>query len=299
MDYKTQLNKLSEIVNRHIANYTAKEKSIITTTDTFVLSDSPQLINIKSDDKTFDKIFSSNAPNQKAVKKQYFHYKSFDIAYKFVDEESITASALSNFSGVNDDIKEYEHFFEVTQIPYKKNFIDTQKDGLFIFCLTDDSTTEKFWIDYVGDHKGLCLEFELIDKMNQGYLYDLRKVFYDNGNQFDFYKNMQDEIFKNFNKHLPTPGLAKFGALYKRETNYHWESETRLLLNWGFYQAELSKVPFFLETYKSKKFLKMPFDNNLFTLKVRSITVGKNLDKAEKEKIQLLADKKGIKTIHP
>ncbi len=246
---------------------------------------------------TFDKIFSSNSASQKSVRKTYFHYKSFNIAYKFIDGEYITASALANFVGEKDDIKEYEHFFEVTKIPYAESFINTQKDGLFIFCLTEDNTTERFWKDYASDHKGLCLEFEFKDKMDQGHLYDLRKVFYDDGKQYDFYKNMQEEIFKGFNKYLLTNGLAKFGALYKRQNFYDWERETRLLLNWNIYKNELSEIPFFLESHFGKKFLKIPFDNNLFSLKLISITIGKNLSKTEKKKIQLFASNKGIRTI--
>lgn len=296
MDYKTKLNTVKEIVNRHIANFTATDSTIITTEQSFVISDSTELLHFESNDKTFDKIFNLKAPNQKTIIQSFFHYKSFDIAYKFVEEDYVTASALSNFVGVTDDIQEYEHFFEVTNLDYKKSFIEEQKDNLYIFCLTEDNKTERFWNEYVNDHKGLCLEFEFIDKRHLWHMFELRKICYDNGSDFIFYASMQNEIFNVFNKYLNTPGLSKFGALYKRKTKFDWEKETRLLFNWGLYNADLIKNSFGTQTFGLKKFLKIPFDNNLFTINLKSITIGKNLDPIQQSKIKELADKKAITT---
>jgi hypothetical protein len=47
-------------------------------------------------------------------------------------------------------------------------------------------------------------------------------------------------------------------------------------------------------TEDSKKYLKIPLDNDLFTLKIKSITIGKNLSMSQKQSIIDLADKKGI-----
>lgn len=288
---------LKDITNRHIAEFTATDSSIVTTAKSFIVPTDSKLLYFVSNDKAFYKIFSLKAPNQKQTNYPHFHYKSFDIAYKFIEEEYVTASALSNFVGLTDDIKEYEHFFEVTKIPYDKTFIDKQKDNFYIFCLTEDNKTERFWKEYVSDHKGLCLEFEFTDKKHLSDLFELRKICYDDGGGFNFYSRMQDEIFLTFGKRLLTPGLSKFAALYKRKTKFDWERETRLLFNLGLYQKELMNNSFITQTFGSKKFLKIPFDNNLFTLTLKSITIGKNLEPSQKGRIKSLARIKAIPTI--
>lgn len=296
-DYKSKLNMLKDITNRHIADFTATDPSIITTAQSFLIPTDTKLLHFDSNDKTFDKIFSLKAPNQKQIDNRYFHYKSFDIAYKFIEEDYVTASALSNFAGLTDDIKEYEYFFEITKIPYDKAFIDQQKDNIYIFCLTEDNKTERFWNEYVSDHKGLCLEFEFTDKKHLSHLFELRKICYDDGGGFNFYSSMQDEIFMTFGKYLLTPGLAKFAALYKWKTKFDWERETRLMFNRSLYQNELTNNSFTTQTFDSKKFLKIPFDNNLFTLTLKSITIGKYLEPSQKERVKSLARIKGIPTI--
>lgn len=296
MNYKEKLFRLRDIVNSHILDFTAHDSTIKATENSFVIPATTELLHFESNDKTFDKIFSFKAESQKDFDRSYFHYKSFDIAYKFIEGEYITASALQNFSGLTDDIKEYEHFFEVTKIPYNKSFIDKQKDSFHIFCLTEDNKTERFWKDYVQDHKGLCLEFNFKNKQHLWHTFELRKVCYDEGSDFTFYSSMQDEIFSTFGRYLNTPGLSKFGALYKRKAKFDWEKETRLLFNLELYQSEYLKCSFSSFPIGSRKFLKIPFDNDLFSLELNSITIGKNLDPMQKEKIQKLADKKGIKT---
>ena len=126
MNYKSKLASLKEIVNHHISYFTTIDPTIITTINSFILPNT-QLFHFNSDNTTFDKIFNLKAENQKQIDRRYFHYKSFDIAYKFVEENYVTASALSNFNSSTDDVKEYEHFFEVIKIPYEKNFIDEAK----------------------------------------------------------------------------------------------------------------------------------------------------------------------------
>jgi len=297
MEYKDKLRQLKEIVNKHLQSFTAVDGSIITDEQSFLIPNSTQLLHFNDDDINFDKIFNLKAPNQKIIDKSFFHYKRFDIAYRFIDEDFISASALSNFIGPDDDIKEYEHFFETTKIPYAKSFIEKQKEGLFVFCLTEDSVTERFWNEYVSDHNGLCLEFEFHAHGYLGESLELRKICYDDGNDFKFYADMQDEIFSTFGRYLATTGLAKFGALYKRRASYGWEKETRLLLNWSLFHDDLAKNSFSIDIDVSKTYLKIPLKNNLFTLRIKSIKIGKNLNNSQKDQIKTLADKKGLSWI--
>jgi hypothetical protein len=236
---------------------------------------------IRSEDD-FQVGFGIKAP--KANEPSYFHYKKFESAYDFIDKKYIRLSALSNFVAPFGDEKEYEHFFEVVNMGFSKSFIDEQKNELCIFCLTNDYTNECFWKKYTEDYNGLCIEMdfkfegkeELIDK------FEFRKVSYDDGSDFRFYAELKDRIYAKYKK-LPLPnGIAKFAAFYKRE-QYKWENETRLLIdkrNWG--------------KKTSENFLEVPFENELFTIKIKSITVGKHLTPCKKEKIMELASQRGI-----
>ncbi len=295
MDHKEKLKLLKNIVNKHIVEFTSQDSTIRTTENSFILPNTTRLLHMSRNDNTFGKIFNLKSPDQRSSNRSFFHYMSYDLTYKFIKENFVTASALSNFAGLTDDTKEYDHFFSVTKIPFKQSYIDKQKGGLYVFCLTEDNETEKFWKEYVNDHKGLCLEFEFIDKQQFRHLFELRKICYDNGNDFDFYSKMQDEIFSKFKKCLLTKGIAKFGALYKRRDSFEWERETRLLFNWDLYQADLTPKAFFTYTHNSKSYLKIPLDNDLFSLKIKTITIGKNLDPEQNENIKKLATKKGIK----
>ncbi|MFC2185692.1 hypothetical protein ACFCT7_00150 [Fulvivirgaceae bacterium LMO-SS25] len=294
MDYRTQLRRLSEIVNKHIAVFTSIDNTFKTTERSFNIPNSTQLIHTEWYDTTFGRIFNLKSPDQRTKERTYFHYKSFDLAYKFINENFVTASALSNFVGVTDDIKEYEHFFNTTKIPCDKSFIDNKKKEYYIFCLTENNKTKRFWREYVSEHKGLCLEFEFIDKKQHSDLFELRSICYDNGNDFKFYSEMQDEIFPVFDRYLLTQGLAKFGAFYKRKTLFEWETETRLLFDFGLHQTNLNNMNFSNYSHNSRKYLKVPLDNDLFSLKVKSIAIGKNLSIDQKQMIKDLANRKGI-----
>jgi hypothetical protein len=283
------LNRLSRIVNKHI-NPFGKQ----TNKNDFLLTKNTKLLHFDSNCRVFDQIFNDKAPNRKETKKRFFHYKHFKYGYDFLNKEYITASALSNFIGVTDDIKEYEHFFEVAKIPCDKSYIDAQKDNFFITCFTVDDKTDRFWQKYADKHKGLCLEIELQNITSNPNLkskYEFRDICYDDGNEFSFYSNMQNEIHNSFQKYLLTQGIAKFGALYKRKTKYNWEKETRLLINWGLYSQGLSKFIDKIEP-NNKKLLKIPFKNKLFDINIKKVTIGKNLNCIAKKKIKILARRK-------
>jgi hypothetical protein len=291
--------KISEIVNQNIQEFTANDESIKFQCSDFSVSEDVKLHYLSrsgSGIEKFSKIFNAKAESMKDVDSHsYFHYKKFEFAYDFIDKEYITLSALSNYK--DSDIKEYEHFFEIVNIGTSKSYIEEKKDGFYIFCLTEDSKTERFWEEYADYYKGLCIEMEITDEdKSKSELFDLRKVCYDNGLGFHFFAQMQKELLDKTGKYLVIDGIAKFGAFYKRE-KYNWENETRLFMNWNWYEKQLkdSKIEYMPRT--TKKFLKVPFDNDLFIIKVKSITIGKHLMPYQKEKIKELADKKGIKCV--
>ncbi len=139
MTYIEKQRQLKYIVDQHIAAFTAIDSNIITREQSFSIPYRTQLLHFDINDNTFNQIFCLKSLEQKKAKRSYFHYKSFDLAYKFIEEGYFTASALSNFIHSKGDVKEYEHFFEVTKIPYKKAFIDSQRNNFFIFCFTESN----------------------------------------------------------------------------------------------------------------------------------------------------------------
>ena len=292
-----KFEKLSKIVNKHIAEFTRDEPSIITNASDFV--EDANLFSMYNID-VFSNIFNSKAPSLKHERKSLFHYKKFDVAYKFIEENSITASALSNFKNIKkgDDLKEYEHFFDVAKIGTEKSFIDEQRDSIFVFCLTNNNCTERFWKEYADNEKGLCLELEIIDNQNTKLGFDLKKICYDDGHEFQFFSDMQNELHSTFGRYLLASRLSNFAVFYKRKTRedgsegFAWENETRLLLNCKTFEG-LSKE-FEIINKNGCKYMKIPFDNPLFSIKIKSVTIGKNLSPAQKQKIEKLLKQKNI-----
>jgi len=278
------MQELSNIVNKHITTLTIRK----TSESDFVSG--KQLFSLYGDKMDiFFEIFNAKASIQKCIPQSLFHYKKYDRAYEFVKNDYITSSALSNFTDkMKDDITEYEHFFDVVNIGTDNSFIDSQKDNIFIFCLTDDNFTERFWKEYADDSKGLCLELEITYKPCDIW-YDLNRICYDNGTEFQFFTEMQNEIYETFGKHLLIDGIAKFGALYKRKS-FDWERETRLL-----FQKNHVNNMFTVTESNNKKYMTIPFDNQLFSINLKSVTLGKNLTVSQKTEIENLLIKKNIK----
>jgi hypothetical protein len=295
MEYRQKMQLLSKIVNDNIRDYMNRDSTFFTKEEDFHVTS--QLI--CNNHEVFHKIFEKNAPIRKCVISSFFHYKNFDRAYEFLEGDYIKMSALSNYDDEEkgDDVKEYEYFLEKTCILTDKSQIDCKKNGLYVFCLTEDNSTEKFWNDYANGGKGLCLEMEIIDKMSNeyGYMYNLNDICYDDGKKLKFFFRMQSEISEELNGHLIMSGLVKFAALFKRK-KYSDERETRLLIDWNEYKNDLKNI-FSFECCGTKKFLKIPFNNDLFSIKIKSVTLGKNLNDYQRKKIETLLTQKEIKVI--
>lgn len=293
----SELNEIAEIVNEGISTLT----HLRATKNHFVPKERKGMIYFNRDNSSdlFSKqVFGSLVKCQKQVRKTHFHYKGFEIAYDFLEGDFITASALSNFKRSTDDLKEYEHFFSITKIPASDDYIQKLKDDFFIFCLTEDNNTPRFWQEYTKN-EGLCLEIEFEIKPDSDDFFDLRKVHYDDGGTFTFYPQMQNKIFNKFGAYLLTDGLSKFAAFYKRKTEYEWERETRLFLNWKYQSALKSKRLSLIEK-DGRRFLKIPFDNDLFSIKILSVKLGNELLRNEPDKVARITDlcrKKGYRIV--
>jgi hypothetical protein len=286
MDYMQLMQQLSDIVNRYIAPFTDKRTSA---SDFFNGNKLFSLYGINGMEVFFD-VFNGKAPAQKLIPQSLFHYKRFDLAGKFIENDYVTASALSNFTDETkkEDVKEYEHFFKTVNIGTDQSSIDKQKDDLFIFCLTDNNCTERFWDEYANKGKGLCLELEITYKPGNIW-YDLNRICYDNDdeNKFQFFADMQKKIHETFDKYLSINGLAKFGALYKRN-RFAWEQETRLLIH-------KDNGIFKITETDNKKYMIIPFNNQLFSIKIKSVTLGNNLSNNQRKEIENLLKEKNIK----
>jgi hypothetical protein len=278
---KQELEKIVGIVNKYIKGYglSITENDIKNTSST-------DLIYLKND--VIEQIFSRKAVSQKGINRSYFHYKSFDLAYDFIDNEYITLSALSNFSGLTDDLLEYKHFFDTIGIGTSTDIIKEYKNNFFVFCLSEDNNTDRFWEEYAKSKTGLCIEFMIVPTSDAGLnsQFELRTICYDDGQDFYFYRDMQKEVEgSKIKKGIAPNGIAKFGALYKRKAQYNWERETRLFFNNYLYSKYYSNKNLSVIDINKKKFLKINFNNDYFILTVKSVKIGKNITPDNRTKI--------------
>lgn len=289
---KQELKTIVDIVNKYTIDYG------LSISENEIINASSDLIHLEND--IIEQIFSRKAVSQKTVHRSYFHYKSFELAYDFLDKEYITLSALSNFSGFNDDLLEYQHFFDTIEIGSSTEFIENSKDNFFVFCLSEDSSTDRFWEEYANSKTGLCIEFRITPTSNP-YFYDkfeLRRICYDEGNDIIFYRNMQREIRDSkIRKGIASNGIAKFAALYKRKVKYSWERETRLLFNNYLYSEEYKDRNLSIMVIDNKKYLRINFKNDYFIITVNSVKIGEKITPENRAKIIDLTNRKGISLI--
>lgn len=284
------MKSLIQFVNNSISEYIKKDPSL-----EFSVYDPPIRINsIKNRylNTKFSRIFAILAVEKRAEHRSFFHYKNFKYGYQILEENKINASALSNFT---DDLEEYRHFFKATGIPFEADTIEKRKDELFAICFTEDNSTGRFWKEYADESKGICIEFtiETTSDHQLNYEFDLRNIFYDERDHFQFFRDIQNEIRNKFGDFAPPIGASKFSAFYKLKANFDWEKETRLFLNWECYKKSL-ETEFRCVKFDSKIFLEVPFKNKWFSLNIKSVKAGKNLTPEQLIKLNDLTTRKGI-----
>ena len=225
----------------------------------------------------------------------FYHYKSFQYGKGILNSSTFTFSALANYKEPLQDIKEYEHFYELIKMKPAEGFIENQKSDIFITCLTYEKNNAKFWEDYADHNKGICIEFSIINNRSESISvpFDFREVCYDDSSKIASIAKMQSEIFLIFKKYLFMESHSRFSAFYKRD-NFSWENEIRAYINLANIKNmlpenfKLRKLPHNIEI------LQVPFDNFLFKAEILSVKLGSALTIPQRKDIISL-----VKTKYP
>ncbi len=265
-------------------------------------------IELNAKDK-FKIYFENVAQNRKLDYGQFYHLLKFDYALTTLQNKEIQLSALS-YLWDNDPSEQTEF---LRRHGFLKNLVDDKieeiKNKVFIFCFSDSFRAENAWKLYGQNETGIALGFRFIeysDDTAHTDLYQLKDVVYDSGYDFDFINEIQFRLKKKFNKRLFFGGLSNLSKFYKR-AKYAWEREARLCFD---YQAnedyaetfqkmnlafpdEINLENFFPkqhDTTSDRHFIKVPFDNKLFKLKVSEVICGKNISDAQIAQLKAQAD---------
>gem|GEM_PF-7045182 len=229
-------------------------------------------------------LFVSNSPATETIDTIY-QYRNFERSIELLLDECFSFSALANFYKDEQDMKEYEHFYELTTTQPLREFILEQKRNHFISCLTDKRDDKRFWDEYTNNGKGICIEFIIRNKHFDG-LFDFRDVCYDDGTKFKIISDLQRNVYnkEEVRKYVLLEGHSRFASFYKR-SNYDWESEKRMFIDLTGIKNNLPKGFILNKINENIQVLKVPFVNQYFEARIKSIRFGYGLKTYQKSKL--------------
>lgn len=228
--------------------------------------------------------------NRKQDFGQFFHFKPFEIACNIIQNREIQLTALCNHS--DNDLVEYSEFINRychNPLLDDQHIYDAKKD-IYIFCFTKHFRNERFWKEYAKDDTGVCIVINFTNFKDQlDTLYDLVDVVYDK-NLFDFINHIQSEIFQKFGKKIFIGSDRRFARHFKR-AKYSWESEIRMLFDFhenkkllqlsfckGLNELDLNNyIKKETDETTGRRYIKLPFNNPFFKLKIDEIICGKKV----------------------
>jgi hypothetical protein len=256
-------------------------------------------------------------PDMRGVAQPLYHFKSYDIAKKILETNSIQVSdMMSNF---DNDFAEYTEFFRRIGMvrPFTtgetpsiargcyydtegKYLVDHWKQSIFILCLTENGDEPKFWKEYGGDENAekvrLKMEFDLSNlPKTEGHelKVNFRKVCYDSGYKFDPILELNNTLRLNVQLELEPKGFTRFSTFYKRK-KYECEKETRLSLDFTDYSASLkSYVDDLLKQYpvkmdKKRRYIDLSADSRYIKWKISEITCSPSVTESHFNEIERL-----------
>ena len=224
----------------------------------------------------------SNSPAKESIDTIY-QYRNFERSIDLLLDKCFSFSVLANFCKNEQDMKEYEHFYDLTTTQPQREFILEQKRNHFISCLTDKRDDKRFWDEYTNNGKGICIEFAIRNKHFDG-LFDFRDVCYDDGTKFKIISDLQKNVYKEVGKYVLIEKHSKFASFYKR-ANYDWECEKRLFIDLTGIKENLPKGFILNRINDEIQVLKVPFINKYFEAKIISIRFGYGLKTYQKTKL--------------
>jgi len=173
--------------------------------------------------------------------------------------------------------------------------MDEDREQIYIYCLTRNPSDEH-WKRYGNNEKNVCIEYNFNPKPNvNDEAFKYGNVYYDKGYDFDFLREINYYIRTEYGLFFNQNGWTRFALFYKRD-RYRWEEETRLSLNSMLYgsvkdDAEDKKNGSEYKVNKDGSIDKSilcikNYENRYVDWEVRSITIGANCPKEDKEKIR-------------
>lgn len=222
----------------------------------------------------------SENKNNKVAKKcmeiQRMMMKSF---HKYEDNQvlnAIISSYVSKRPKLNKTMKQKKSEFNSTF----KNVIEDIKQNALVGSLTKCFDNILMWDRYGDGHKGICVEYELMDDVAQEVIYT------EDENSFDLYNILKYIIPAKYFKYDFVPEKNEeclklcTSPFLKKMKNYSFEEESRILFN----VKNTEEIIFDEE-------LKLWFYPNV---RVKSIYLGVNVDIARKEEMIKKCKDQGI-----
>ena len=230
-------------------------------------------------------------------------------------DKIIQMTSLTSLS--KEDAEEYSHFLKRIDSKFlgAEDFKE-DKRSQYVFCLSRNwrKEKEKFWEQYGGQHKGVCVGFRFKKKEDSPQFREnglngiaFRDVYYDSDNDSNynlkFINIFKKKLLKKFGKEPLLYGAIEFAKFYKRES-CEWENETRLLINttkkqkgvslFGNNLNEIGEEKIEKKDGKDRYYFKLKTKNCLFSLEIVEIIIGKKAG-VNKEYIGKICSNQAIK----
>lgn len=249
-------------------------------------------------------------------------YKKASRVKEILESDEIALSSLTK--NMDNDYGEYSEsllhlgmmeFF----IPDSKGHppIAEMKKNIFILCTTNEYNNSKHWDEYADHSTGAAInisfDFSKLENMfsinaNAYAACNYGRVYYDNGYDFDFFKETAERVQSEIGKKLIFSGSKQMALMYKRK-KYAWEKESRIAIDLNenatpFIDDFCSSKDFLLN--KNKKFFKLnkakgilfiKNQNPLFSWKIKSVSAGPEISEKDFEILKKLCAERDINFI--
>jgi hypothetical protein len=168
--------------------------------------------------------------------------------------------------------------------------MDEDRKRIYIYCLTRNPSS-RHWKEYGNNDENICIKYNFKPKTDNNEAFKYGNVYYDNGYDFDFLREINYYVRTEYGLFFNPSGWTRFALFYKRD-KYRWEEETRLSLNsanWPSirdYAKRKEKGLEFKDGDANCGIICIKSNNDYVSWEVKSVTIGANCPKEDKQKIQ-------------
>lgn len=265
----------------------------------------------------FDKLLEVKGfTDRRGSNELFFHFREIQIATSIIKDCSVH---LNNLSWQKDK-QELIEFYERSSLwnkdtgfahrpldsdgaPIDVFPLEEIKKYIHVMCLSR-VITERHWTEYAKGKGGVCFIFQIIDTSDdeaERKFYELRDVYYDQGNTFEFIRNLQADLVTEVGYPLNLSRVPILATTTKREPEFGWEVETRLVIDQQYIIASFGVDPDHefgcveVESSTGRHYLRRrlkptPFSKEKnFKIRVRGILWGSEMDPIIKKNLEEIA----------